>query len=89
MKILDEFYDGSLSTNDRPSSYYIEQNEITRLLNRHREKLLAGMTAEQKQHYLRIEHYFGERKKIDDRYSFLAGFRLGVQMMAESLADEK
>lgn len=89
MKILDEFYDGNLSTNDRPSSYYIELDEISRLIRRHKEKLLADMTDEQKKHYLQIERYFGEQKKIDDRYSFLAGFRLGVQMMAESLGEEK
>lgn len=88
MKILDEFYNGNISASDRPSSYYIEQNEITRLLNKNRNKLLAGLTDEQKQQYFRIERFFRERKKIDDRYSFLAGFRLGVRMMAECFADE-
>ncbi len=88
MKTLDEFYNGNISASDRPSSYYIEQNEITRLLNRNRDKLLAGLTDEQKQQYFRIERCFRERKKIDDRYAFRAGFRLGVQITAESLADE-
>lgn len=88
MKTLDEFYNGNLSANDRPAAYYIEQNEITRLLNRKRENFLAGLTDEQKQQYFQIERFFRERKKIDDRYSFLAGFRLGVRMTAESFADE-
>ncbi len=88
MKILDEFYNGSISASDRPASYYMEQNEITRLLNKNRDKLLAGLTDEQKHLYRQIERFFRERKKIDDRYAFLAGFRLGVQMTAESLTDE-
>ena len=88
MKILNEFYNGNISPSDRPASYYVEQDEITRLLNRNREQLLAGLTDEQKHLYHQIERFFRERKKIDDRYSFLAGFRLGVQMTAESLSDE-
>ena len=88
MKTLDEFYNGNLSASDRPSSYYIEQNEITGLLNKNRDKLLAGLTDEQKHLYHQIERFFRERKKIDDRYAFLAGYRLGVRMTAESFADE-
>ncbi len=88
MKILDEFYNGNISASDRPASYYMEQNEITRLINRNREKLLAGLTDEQKHLYCQIERFFRERKKIDDRYAFLAGYRLGVQMTAESFSDE-
>ncbi len=88
MKILDEFYNGNISASDRPASYYMEQNEISRLINRNREKLLVGLTDEQKHLYLQLERFFRERKKIDDRYSFLAGFRLGVRMTSESLSDE-
>lgn len=89
MKILDELYNGNISANDRPASYYAELDEIARLMRRHKEKLLAGMTDEQKKHYLQIERYFGEQQKIHDCYSFLAGFRLGTQIMAESLGEEK
>jgi len=88
MKILDEFYNGNIRASDRPASYYVEQDEITRLLNKNRDKLLAGLTDEQKYLYRQIERFFRERKKIDDRYAFLAGFRLGTQMTAESLSDE-
>lgn len=88
MKILNEFYNGNISASDRPASYYMEQNEITRLINRNREQLLDGLTDEQKHLYLRIERFFRERRKIDDRYSFLAGYRLGVQMTSEALSDE-
>ncbi|MBP3292300.1 MAG: hypothetical protein J6N32_00960 [Clostridia bacterium] len=88
MKILDEFYNGNISASDRPASYYMELNEITSLLNKNRDKLLDGLTDEQKHLYRQIERFFCERKKIDDRYAFLAGYRLGVQMTSESLADE-
>ena len=88
MKILDEFYNGNISASDRPASYYMELNEITSLLNKNRDKLLDGLTDEQKYLYRQIERFFRERKKIDDRYAFLAGFRLGVRMTAESFTDE-
>ena len=35
-----------------------------------------------------LDEFYNERKKNDDSYSFIAGFRLGVQMTAESLSDE-
>ena len=88
MKILEEFYYGNIRASDRPSAYREEREEVDRLARRNYDKLLALLNDEQKDRFRRLEDCIMEQGSIDERYAFLAGFRLGVRMMAECFADE-
>ena len=88
MKILDEFYCGNVSSSDRTPAYREEIKDVLRLLERNRHLLLADLTEEQKDRFEKFCETFNEHRSIDDRYAFLAGFRLGVRMMAECFTDE-
>lgn len=88
MKILDEFYYGNLSASERPYAYREEVKETDRLVRQNYEKLLALLNDEQKDRFQKLTDCAMEQSAIDERYAFLAGFRLGVRMMAECFTDE-
>lgn len=88
MKILEEFYYGNLRASDRPSAYREEREETDHLVRTNYEKLLALLNDEQKDRLHRLEDCIMEQGAIEERYAFLAGFRLGVRMTAECFADE-
>jgi len=88
MKILEEFYYGNISANDRPLAYREEREEVDRLVRRNYEKLLALLNDEQKDRLRRLEDCVMEQGAIEERYAFLAGFRLGVRMTEGCVADE-
>lgn len=88
MKILEEFYYGNIRASDRPSAYREEREEVDRLVRMNYEKLLALLNDEQKDRLHRLEDCVMEQGAIEERYAFLAGFRLGVRMTAECFADE-
>lgn len=88
MKILDELFYGNIDPFARPSSYRTEIREVSDLCDRNKEKLLASLSSEQKELLQKWEDCLEEYQRIDDRYMFLHGFRLGVRLSAEALADE-
>ena len=88
MSFIEEFYYGNIRASDRPSAYREEREEVDRLVRRNYEKLLALLNDEQKDRLHRLEDCVMEQGAIEERYAFLAGFRLGVRMTAECFADE-
>ncbi|MBQ2279144.1 MAG: hypothetical protein II333_11285 [Clostridia bacterium] len=88
MKILDELYYGNISGGDRTADNREELVDILRLIEKNRHLLLAELTEEQKDRFEKFCCALAEQRDLIDRFSFLAGFRLGVRMMAECFADD-
>jgi hypothetical protein len=88
MKILDELYYGNISGGDRTADNREELVDILRLIEKNRHLLLAELTEEQKDRFEKFCCALAEQRDLIDRFSFLAGFRLGVRMMAEYFADD-
>lgn len=88
MKILDELYYGNVNGSERPTAYREEVKETDNLVKRNYETLLALLNDEQKTHLQKLRDCLDEQSGIDERYTFLCGFRLGVRLMAEVFADK-
>ena len=88
MKILDELYYGNISGGDRTADNREEVVDILRLIEKNRHLLLAELTEEQKDRFEKFCCGLTEQRDLIDLFSFLAGFRLGVRMMAECFADD-
>lgn len=87
MKILDELYYGNISGSERPAAYREEIQKIDLLVRRHYETLLSLLNDDQKAQFKKLEDCAMEQNAVDERYTFLCGFRLGVRLMAEVFAD--
>ena len=88
MSILEEFYYSVMEPQPCSAAYHAEIREVAGLYKRHKEKLLAGLTDEQKECFQKFEDCLNEWRAIDERYSFLTGFRIGVRMAAETFTNE-
>ena len=83
MKILEELYYGNVSGGERTSEDREDVSDLLALIEKNRHLLLACMTDEQKDRFQKFCGCLDEHRSLEDRHSFLAGFRLGVRMMAE------
>lgn len=83
MKILEELYYGNISGGERTAEDREDISDLLSMLEKNRHLLLAGMTDEQKDRFQKFCDCLDERRTLEDCQSFLAGFRLGVRMMAE------
>lgn len=88
MKLIEELYTCDLSSNVHPASYWQDRGDVDRLRELRTEELLAGLTDSQKKLLETIERCFGERIRIEERYAFLTGFRLGVRLMTECFTED-
>ncbi|MBR5313675.1 MAG: hypothetical protein IKU40_12425 [Clostridia bacterium] len=83
MKILEELYYGNISGGERTAEDREDISDLLSMIEKNRHLLLVGMTDEQKDRFQKFCDCLDERRTLEDCQSFLAGFRLGVRMMAE------
>ena len=83
MKILEELYYGNISGGERTAEDREDISDLLSMIEKNRHLLLAGMIDEQKDRFQKFCDCLDERRTLEDCQSFLAGFRLGVRMMAE------
>ncbi len=88
MSILEDMYYGDLEAPQRPAAYWQEIRDVDKLIRHTYDELLPGLNNDQKKLCDDIEKLLTEKSMIDSRYSFRLGFRLAVQIMAESLTAE-
>lgn len=88
MKFIEDLYYTDLAANVRPASYWQERRDVGNRRELCRKELLAELTESQKKQLESLEKCYGEHSLIDERHAFIIGFRLGVRMMAEALADD-
>lgn len=88
MKFIEALYSSDLPADVHPASYWQERGDIDRLRELRTEELLAGLTDPQKKLLETIERCFTETAAVEERYGFIAGFRLGVRIMSECIADD-
>ena len=88
MKILEELYYGNLSGGERTFEDREDISDLFSLIEKNRHLLLGSMTDEQKDRFQKFCDCLDEHRSREDRHAFLAGFRLGVRMMAECFTAE-
>ena len=84
-KTLTEFWYGNVRPFEHKRDY---SSHLTELAKRNRTALVATLTPEQKE---LLEKYEGSADEISgfcERDSFIYGFRLGMRLAIEALADE-
>lgn len=86
MKILEEFWYGNIE----PTEYDISNPEYKKALQRvvqSEEKLLATLTDEQKELFIKYADYVREFQSITDCLLFQSSFKLGARIMSEVLEE--
>jgi len=89
MKLLEDLYSNAeLTSVLRPASYWQELRGIGERRERSRNKLTAELNPSQIKLLEAYEEIMNEAGSIEDRYTFIIGFRLGVRMISECFAGD-
>lgn len=81
MTVLEELWYGNLEPSVFDSSSSKEYKELLHLVSRNEEKLLATMTAEQKELFSKYSDCVREFQSLAECLLFQNSFRLGARMM--------
>ena len=84
MDIINELWYGNVSPFEQCTRGDKRLKELLKLVARNREDLDGTLTEKQKEILEKFEHCMNEMHSITERDAFSYGFRLGVQLMAES-----
>lgn len=85
MNTLEELYYGNIVPNEKCAKLNSEVTELLKLLNRNEAKLTATLTEAQKETFEKCKDCNREISEICEREAFLNGFRLGAQIIIESV----
>ena len=84
MDIINELWYGNISPFEQCTRGDKRLKELLKLVARNREDLDGTLTEKQKETLEKFEDCMNEMHSITERDAFSYGFRLGVQLMAES-----
>ena len=84
MDIINELWYGNVSPFEQCTRGDKQLKELLKLVARKREELDGALTDKQKETLEKFEDCMNEMHSITERDAFSYGFRLGVQLMAES-----
>ena len=84
MKTIEELWYGNISPFEQCTRGYKRLKELLKLVARNRDELGETLTDKQKETPEKFEECMNEMHSITERDAFSYGFRLGVQLMAES-----
>ena len=85
MDILEDLYYGNLFPHEKCAKLDDEVKELLKLLNRNEEKLAAALTEAQKETFEKYKDCNREIYEICERQSFITGFKLGANIVIESM----
>ena len=84
MDIINELWYGNVSPFEQCTRGDKRLKELLKMVARNREELDGTLTDKQKETLEKFEECMNEMHSITERDAFSYGFRLGVQLMAES-----
>ena len=84
MKTIDELWYGNIAPFEQCTRDDKRLKELLKLVARNREELDVTLTDKQKETLEKFEERMNEMHGVAERDAFSHGFRLGVQLMAES-----
>ena len=84
MKTIDEFWYGNIAPFEQCTRGDKRLKELLSLVARNREELDSTLTDRQKEILEKFEENMNEMHGVCERDAFSHGFRLGVQLIAES-----
>ena len=84
MDIINQLWYGNVSPFEQYTRGDKQLKELLKLVARNREELDGTLTEKQKEILEKFEDCMSEMHSITERDAFSYGFRLGVQLMAES-----
>lgn len=87
MNILEEFWYGNIEPVEYDTSSGKEYKELLQLISRNEDKLLATMTEEQKELFIKYADCVREFQVMTECLLFQNSFRLGGRMMLEVMRD--
>ena len=84
MKTIDKLWYGNISPFEQCTRGDKRLKELLKLVARNREELGETLTEKQKETLEKFEDCMNEMHGVTERDAFSYGFRLGVQLMAET-----
>ncbi len=85
MTTLEDLWYGNIQPQEQDCYRLEEHKDLVRLFERVENQLKATFNDSQKEELEKLKDLIGEMQLITECGAFIAGFRLGVQLMAESL----
>ena len=82
--IINDLWHGNIVPQEDSRTNSTQMKELLKLVARNREELDGTLTDKQKEILEKFEDCMNEMHSITERDAFSYGFRLGVQLMAES-----
>ena len=87
-KMIIDLYYGDIRPIETCGAHNRKSKEMARLAEESRNKLLCGLTEEQKQILEKYDEYVGKMNLFMYEDCFAEGYRLGTRMTMEVLSDE-
>lgn len=85
MDTLEDLYYGNLFPHEKCAKLEDETKELLGLFNRNEEKLTVTFSDEQKETFEKYKDCNREISGICERQSFITGFKLGAEIVIESI----
>ena len=89
MNILEELWYGNIDPMEAVGSGGPQYKELMALMAKNREKIAATLTNEMQEVLETYDDNIREMDSIAEKEAFIYGFRLGMQLAAESLTDRR
>ncbi len=86
MNILAELWFGNVTPGEQEGYWTEERKDLATLCQRNADKLAATLNDDEKQALERLRDCHLEMQQYAECNAFVIGFRLGVQLMAASMA---
>ena len=88
MKIIEDLYFGRISPYEMNISTAPEYQKLKALADRNEDLLMETLSDEQKELLDKLTECITDISSISERDMFIAGFRLGVNLMIDVMKDE-
>ena len=85
MTLIENLWYGTIAMSDREIQKDSEHDKLTQLIVRHEEQLKETLTDKQAEIFEKLKANQSERNTLSECEAFTKGFKLGVQLMHETM----
>ena len=88
MKVIEDLFYGNISPCEKTLTRGSEYSRLLQLAVKNEEKLHSILSPQQREQLEKLKDCIIDMNNISEKEAFVDGFRLGMQLMAESVYDK-
>lgn len=88
MKVIENLFYGNISPCEKTLTRGSEYSRLLQLAAKNEEKLSSLLSPQQTEQFEKLKECIIDMNNISEKEAFVDGFRLGVQLIAESIYDK-